>query len=324
MSILESIKNFFSKQTGSFNSVELFKQADAVAESLQIVLDATTVEVFRHDLSIIFAVVDTNHTRRLFMSAASYDYVCEHISNQWERIRRKDVLAPLVAVIGTVALDLRDITSNYGHFFEGDDIDPENLKLSNLLIAGYIEKAQLLSDWIMGIIFIHNKYTAQGKPVYPNDPYNPAKYLTTRIQNTAPYVQEMFTEILSRKKTDTLLTLLRKLNERGSDVKVKSGGLDITSYAEDKSFTPVELSYTRIGMLNPLMSFAKWRAVRARSLYERNKELREYIKIRIAFLEQEQAGLSKDDPQYLHYEKVCKNYLDRISVLDKEIAKYEI
>ena len=324
MGIISTIKSFFSKHHGKFNATELFKQADATAEYITIVLDAFNNQVYRDAFSAVVTATDARSGKRLFLTGAIYDYVTDTLPPMWTRIQRKDPLAPLIAVMGTIINDLNDIKANYKTFFGSEEIDSEELTTVNALIAGYIQKASYFQDWLGAEVFIFNTYTVDGKPMYPDNPAHVSSYAVGVVKKKAPYVKEMFKEILSRRKGATILSLIDSMRNRGSDVAVKEGSADISQYAEDNSFTPAEVDYIRAGFINPLMWFTKVQAVRAHKRYELNKELREFIKIRIAMAEQAQSGLDPESPEYHKYETICKRYLDKIAKLDKEINQYEI
>lgn len=322
MSVIKSVKDFFAKKKDkSLNTTELFGSADMTADALGTIMDAIHNEAFAADMIETLTAVESNSRQHAYLSGAAYAEMIKVLPSVWKQHEIKSPLICLEAIIGTLIHDLRDIMSNYRAYFADETLKDEDLRISNLVITGYIEAAERFTSWLQWIILVQSSYSRTGMKINQS---GPAKYIVKSIELALPTVKQLASEILSRKRGTTFMSILSALRESNNDVAVSQDGVDITVYAEDSSFSRVELQYTQMGLSNPFIMLGKVVSLYKKTMYEKQRSLREWISMRIVQLEQERNGLDPQSSEYQKIEHVLTKYLDQISHLDAKIKQYEV
>lgn len=323
-SIIESIKEFLSKRgnEGQTKSTDFYKLTAMVSDSLVTLSDALQSPAFANDLASVLYTHDRGtHT---FLTTAAYDFIRSKLSHADVRKDDHEPLYIFKTVTEIVIDDLKDIMAHYKHYFPDNVITDEDLKMSNLIISGYVKNAYQYSRFLSFMFFARDHFLKNGVQIQTQRHTGPAKYIATRIQESLPIATHLIAEVLSRGTQSKFLNRLNKISSSHRDVKLKTDGIDITMYAEDGNYDQVELDYTQMGLINPLLFVGKWYGAWQHDNYERDKDTRDWIQMRIAYLEQKKAGMDPNGPEAMKIEDILKKYLDKISHLDAKIERYEI
>lgn len=324
MNVIKTVKDFFAiKKDKVSNTTYLFKTADMTSEALGNLLEALQNPAFSQSLISVLNVRSRPNGPRTYLTGAAYEHYLKHLPPQWKKLEERRPLCSIIAITGTMISDLRDLMAHFRDWFSEENIKDEDVRLSNLIIAGYIESCYRFCNWLQWMFIARDHFNRTGGKV-KDDEYSPAKYIAKSIENALPTVFKVEEEILYRRSKTSFSTILIAMRNSNKDVSIKSDGIDITTYADDSSYSKVELEYTAVGLVNPFMSAARHIAQWQRDNYEKNRDLREWISMRIALVEQQQNGMDPNSPEYKKAEAIMKKYLDQISHLDAKIKKYEI
>lgn len=324
MSVIKGISRFFGAKPikDGFNSTALFNTADMTMSILNDMFAALQVPVFALDIATAVTDTDPRSHHKKFLTGAAYESMMKHAPLNWVKYEDKNPLGTLINLTEDVIKDLRVIMENFREYFPDEEVVDDDFKMSHLVISGYIRCASEFSKWLSAIFLIRDTYNASGGRIETSS--TPAKYLVQTIQKTQPYTDTLVKEVFHRANNTDFGKLLASLKIDSKDIVVASKKIDITIYAEDSQYHPTELKYATLGMINPFQWVSQRRAIANKLQYERNKELRVWIRARVNLLEKKQSGLDPLSPEYTHFETVINNYVAMIATYDKKIQQYEV
>lgn len=197
----------------------------------------------------------------------------------------------------------------------GAYLSEQDIKISHAIVLGYLEACRVALDWIVFLI----------QNVALPDTVRPLKYQLDFLEHHAEFTGVFADELGARRFGATILTQVEDLKRRGVDVYLVAGGQVVSAYASDSDYTRGDrLALSRwLSVRNWIVAFADGFLVLQRNRYERNKELAETLKQKVALLTLQLQNVDPKSPDYQKQLQVITNYQAIIAQLDKRIAEYE-
>jgi hypothetical protein len=117
---------------------------------------------------------------------------------------------------------------------------------------------------------------------------------------------------------------IKAIRNNGTDVFMVVDGKSLDQYADEKDYSLMARVSLDQGLtLNPILIAGESWLVFQRLLYERRKNLRNWLEARAALIAMRKAGVDENSPEYQKLEKTHQAYLDMLAAIDKKLSNYE-
>ena len=284
-------------------------QVDALANN------KTTKTIF---VALANDVKNTNRMRQLpkeFVDAVNKhnDLYKKNLSRDGIVEENREFLSSVLTVMSIMKKDLQLIASNVNTLIP-QEIDKDNLRITELYLINYLKLADVVIDY----------YTFMVALATTDTDTTPPKYYIARIERSAKDISTLYNRLRSR-GNKTIMDAIKTIKSAGNDVKVfNDDGTTISDYALADDYDSSITETITMGLLyNPFEHIGMIMIQVRYFMNERRKLIRDWLSTSVQVLAMKQQSIPPDDPEYARLKKIMQYYTDRISDLDKKIARYE-
>ena len=316
MGIINGIANFFKGsshgQLDKYGILSPLMSAQEYAEATKKLLGVvSTNDGYMAKLAPKFVATSTVDVQ----TQVAYRSYLKGLANRDIDIEKHTPLASMVLGVTNVAANLSLVESKFNTLFgDGNDkIDEADIKLSLLIIVGYIQKATEYCAWI-GQFVAHLSYDGNAS-LTPFETISLAKDAERFGDFTS------FNLSVWNPHHGGILNTISTMQKRGVDVAIKAGGAWIDTFVHDGQFSSGEQDLMTSSLRNPILIIldASNRATQSRiNLLTSRKD---WLVAKTVLESDRLRGLDPQSAEYIRLSKIVDKYADLVSKYEQKIER---
>lgn len=321
MGLLKSIGDFWRNlnieaEKASLKTADRYGVVSAIATAGDNIASVKTlVKLLSRQDKLAFLTIKNHAFANDFEkhAATAYEVYLRYLGYAFSAREHGAPFSTVIKALDTIAANLDQVENNVVGLLNPTHASEESIRLSSLIVVGYIERANTLVAWLSQ--FAAHVTTEGQETVTP--------FWTNNMISNASVVGAFVGDNLSRWSVSSggLMKDIKTMQKQGLDAQLKKNETWFDDVYHDAQFSSSQKDLMNASLRNPFLMLGDRFLEKRRQEIELLTTRRNWLIAKVALEEARLGGISESSPEYLKLRKVVDNYTSLITQYEQKIER---